>query len=157
MKHPPPPQKPDYSAVFARVFVGALFILSGFSKAAYPPEAFAASLEGYKLFPDWSMMPIAQTMPWIELFLGSWLLTGWSIKRVSLALTVLLGMFEAVLMAVITRNIDLANCGCYGAYGPHFTPTQASLFDAALIVMTLWTFANPKQPFSLDAWIDKGS
>jgi len=156
MKKPAPVQRTDWGGIGARAFVGFLFIVSGYSKAAYPPEAFAASLEGYRLFPDAWLMPIAMVVPWVELLSGAYLLAGFNIRRVAGVLLGLLSVFELTLMSVIARNIDLANCGCYGAYGPHFTPRQATVFDLALIVMAFYVYLYPRQPFSLDAWIEKG-
>jgi uncharacterized membrane protein YphA (DoxX/SURF4 family) len=147
---------PDWGAVFSRVFVGALFVVSGFSKASYPPEAFAAALEGYKLFPDSLLMPIATVVPWVELLAGAYLLAGFQIRRMCVTILGLLAVFEGALLSVIMRNIDLGSCGCYGAYGPHFTPPQAATFDFFLILMALYAFVNSRQPYSLDSWIEKG-
>ena len=156
MKKQPQAERTDWGALGARAFVGFLFIVSGYSKAAYPPEAFAAALEGYRLFPDAWLMPMAMVVPWVELLAGAYLLMGFNIRRMALLLLAMLGVFELVLMSVIARNIDLASCGCYGAYGPHFTPRQAIVFDLALIVMTIYVLIKSRQPFSLDAWIEKG-
>lgn len=147
----------DWVAIAARAILGFLFIVSGFSKAIYPPEAFAAALEGYRLFPDAWLMPIAQVLPWVELLTGAALLSGYLIRRCALVLGGMLLVFEAALLSVLARNIDLAACGCYGAYGPHFTPKQATAFDLMLLVLVFMAYRSSRQPYSLDAWIEKGS
>jgi uncharacterized membrane protein YphA (DoxX/SURF4 family) len=143
-------------ALAARLILGGLFILSGFSKAVYPPEAFAAALEAYKLFPDALMMPIAQIMPWIELLAGVFLVAGCWLRPATWTLVGLLAGFEVVLLSVVGRGIDVPSCGCYGAYGPHFTPHQAVIFDMFLGCMAFLILTEDRHRFTLDAWIEKG-
>jgi uncharacterized membrane protein YphA (DoxX/SURF4 family) len=144
-----------WTPLLTRVFIGSLFIVSGFSKAAYPPEAFAAALEGYQLFPDSLLMPIALVVPWVELFTGAFLLCGYFTRTSLKMVAALVAVFLVSLGSVIVRRIDLESCGCYGAYGPHLTPGQAFIFDIFLITMVVVLLVRREYPLSLDRWIEK--
>ena len=148
------PWKKEAPYAGIRLLIGALFIIAGFSKALYPPEAFAAALEAYRLFPDAALMPVALVLPWAELILGAFFLCGYFTRESAAGLALMIVGYLGSLGSVITRRVNLYTCGCYGKWGPKFTPGQAFMFDLLLLTGVLLLAWKPKTPFSLDAWIE---
>lgn len=145
------PSTPWVSLVL-RVLLGAVFVLSGFSKAVYPPEAFAAGLDAYKLFPDMLLMPIAIIQPWVELIFGAFLISGYYTQACLDVFMAMIGVFMLSLLSVMSRKIDMVSCGCFGAYGPHFTPPQEFFLNCMLMIVSVVLWMGKSHPYSLDNW-----
>lgn len=144
-------------ALAARLLLGGLFMVAGYSKASFPPEAFAASLEAYQLFPEPLLMPIAMVLPWVELLLGAFLVCGYFTRPAAAGLGALLGGFLLSLLSVIVRGLQLDSCGCYGAWGPQLTPHQAFAFDCVLAGLAVMLYLRRDDALSLDRWIGPAS
>src|SRR3990167_2317244 len=99
----------------ARMMVGGLFAYAGFMKLVYPVENFHAVLAEYPLVPHAAIPLIALTLPWAELVLGVFLVTGY-LTRLSAA--ALLGLCAAFVLLLVTRYMIEgtlpADCGCFG-------------------------------------------
>lgn len=110
-------------------------------KLADPP-AFAVIIGDFGLVPGWSVMPIAITLPVVEIIAALGLVFD---LRGSLAvITCLLGMFIAILGYSIWLGLDI-DCGCFGpedpearAYGGLRTSLYRDLIMAAGIVFLYW-------------------
>ena len=59
----------------SRLILGIVFIIAGFYKSLNP-HIFEKALNNYNLFPDVINHFIAISFPWIELFLGGLLISG---------------------------------------------------------------------------------
>jgi uncharacterized membrane protein YphA (DoxX/SURF4 family) len=94
-----------------RLLLAGIFIYSGYVKWQAPLQ-FAVAIEGYKLAPQALVWPLANYLPWFEIALGIWLLSGWKIKCSALVTAALLLFFIVVLTITYARGID-ANCGCF--------------------------------------------
>lgn len=139
--------------VIARVLIGLLFIASGFEKLIGSYQNFLYVVQGYDLFGVFLENIIARTLPWIELFLGAFLLLGfWT--RVSLkALMVLTIMFIFVVSQAIARGLPITECGCFGEFIS--VPLYVILlFDSALLLLmdSLRRRQDRTEAFSLDRY-----
>src|SRR4051812_22819883 len=65
-----------FISLLLRVIVGSILVYAGFMKAAPPPADFAAAIEPYLLFPASLITPIAFALPWIEMWVGTFLIAG---------------------------------------------------------------------------------
>ena len=74
---------------------------------------FAMQVDSYQLLPPRAVRPFAHALPWIELALGVLLLTGFALRYVSLASTLLLALFYAVVIRSYALGLTI-NCGCFG-------------------------------------------
>lgn len=137
-----------------RLIFGGLFVYSGFSKLIAPVENFAAVIESYQFLKPQFVHPIAFLLPWLELVLGAFLLTGFLI-RLS---TIVLGFFSSFFVGLLTRSLILklpiTECGCFGT-GITLAPKQALLLDLGLLLMAICIVISPPQSFSLDARLKK--
>jgi len=97
-----------------RIALAAVFIWSGVSKL-FNLSSFALIMEAYGVVPDAWVMPVATTLPAIELVAGLALLAD---LRGSLAVVGgLLALFMVVLGYGIRLGLDV-DCGCFGPEDP---------------------------------------
>jgi len=136
--------------LLTRLVVGGVLIYAGFMKAAGPAAEFAAILEAYKLFPSSLLAPLSVGLPYVEMWVGLFVLTGLYTRQAALAAVVLFSVFLAVLLSTLIRGIDLASCGCFGA--DSLSPRHTLILDVALLALALTTFRLSKLPpaYSLD-------
>ena len=91
----------DLLGIAARFIVGGVFIYAGWLKAVAP----AASLTIF----------IALVVPWLEIYLGLFLITGVFTAYSALCLGATLLGFEGLLLQAIIRKLPVTSCGCFGA------------------------------------------
>lgn len=118
----------------AQIALAAIFLVAGFIKAREPWLQFAVSITTFKLVPLEWVEPLARTLPWIELALGAWLLSGIWLRWSALAATLMLGFFFAVLIRSYALGIQV-DCGCFGSgetLGPKRLAEEAGMFGLAL-------------------------
>ena len=101
--------------ILIRIAIGLVYAISGAEKLLQPYANFLYIVQEYDIIPSSSIENIvAWLFPWVEFFLGSFLLLGlWT--RASL---VSVGAFSAVFIVTvgqaIIRKLPLAECGCFG-------------------------------------------
>lgn len=142
-------------AMFARVFVGAVLVYAGASKAAAPAEEFALVIGAYDVIPTSMSLPLAGLLPWIELIVGWALILGVQARMAAVAAGAMTTMFLVAIGSVLARGIPIPNCGCFGE-AMHFTPGHAFLFDSLLAALCWIVFTAEPDPLSLDSWSQRG-
>ncbi len=142
-------------ALFARIFVGAVLVYAGASKASAPAEEFALVIGVYDLVPSSITLPIASLLPWLELAVGWALILGVRTRAAGAAAGATTLAFLFAIGSVLARGITLPNCGCFGE-SMHFSPPHAFLFDTLLAALC-WTICTAQpDPLSLDSWATRG-
>ncbi len=106
--------------LFSRTVLGIVFVLAGMDKIAFP-DAFAASVEAYKLVPYGAVNIVALILPWLELICGIFLLGGEYLRGSSAVLSSLLVVFVFGIMSAMMRGLKI-DCGCFGK--EHATPVS---------------------------------
>jgi len=103
----------SHPAVLAacKVFIGALFIISSATKIP-DPARFADSIANYKILPDIFLMPMAYTVPWIQLIAGVALILDIYAQSSAFILCGLLVVYIAAITSAYIRGIDI-ECGCF--------------------------------------------
>src|SRR5258706_5489709 len=134
----------DLIALMARCVVGSVLIYAGFLKAAGPAAEFAAILEAYKLFPSSLLLPLAHALPYLEMWIGLFVITGFYTRKAALAAALLSAAFFISVGSTFLRHIDLASCGCFGA--DSLKPYQTMMLDIALFALSLITYSLSKYP-----------
>jgi hypothetical protein len=109
-----------YLVFFSRVILGFVFILAGMDKIVFP-DAFAASIEAYKLAPYAWINVIALVLPWMELVCGIFLLGGVYLRGSSVIVSSLLVFFIFAVISAMLRELKI-DCGCFGK--EHATPVS---------------------------------
>lgn len=116
-------------------FFGALFVYSGWLKAR-DPGAFLISIRSYQLLPDPYAAWLSLTLPWVEIFAGLAVITGWMRRGGLLILNAMLVVFAIVLSIAWFRGLDI-DCGCFGG-GGKTTVIEGLVRDAVLLVLGVW-------------------
>lgn len=138
---------------FIRVFVGVLFIISGFVKLN-DPVGFSFKLQEY-FAPDVLNMEfmspfalgLAIILVIVELVLGVALIIGYY-KRLTMWLLLLMIIFFTFLTFYSAYFNKVTDCGCFGDALP-LTPWQSFTKDVILLIMIVFLFINIKhiKPF----------
>lgn len=142
--------------VLLRVLIGGILAGAALGKLLVPYQNFLYAVQAYELLPSWAEVLTAQIFPWIELFVGTFVVLGlwtnWALKGA----LVLFGIFVVVVGQGLIRGLPLENCGCFGGL-IHFKPQAVLVMDSAGILLTwlLWRNMAHTRPFSLDAYFDK--
>jgi len=138
---------------FVRVFVGVLFIISGFVKLNDPvgfsfklQEYFAPDVLNIEFLSPFAL-GLAIILVIVELVLGVALIIGYY-KRITMWLLLLMIIFFTFLTFYSAYFNKVTDCGCFGDALP-LTPWQSFTKDVILLIMIVFLFINIKhiKPF----------
>ena len=125
-----------------RVVLGAVFVYAAYTKLRQSWLLFALSIDSYQLLPEWGVLAMARTLPWLELALGILLLAGWRLRYVSIAAAAMLALFFVVMVIEYSRGAGI-DCGCFGVGEALSAKTLARdgalLAGGVLLVVLSWT------------------
>ena len=65
-----------YAALVLRLALGAVFLYAAWPKLTQSWTLFAMDIDAYQVLPQWAVVLVARTLPWAELLLGLWLISG---------------------------------------------------------------------------------
>jgi uncharacterized membrane protein YphA (DoxX/SURF4 family) len=129
-----------------RLVLGAVFIYAAYTKLRQSWLLFALSIDSYQLLPEWAVLGVARTLPWLELALGILLIAGAWLRYLSIAAAGILGLFFTIMVVQYFRGAGI-DCGCFGVGEPLSAKTLARdgvLLAAALaLVASTWRRTNP--------------
>lgn len=141
--------------IVARWLIGGVLLFAGMSKALGPAAEFAANIEAYRMLPSAFPTPLSLILPWIEIWVGLFLITGFHTLAAARAALGLFTVFIFALGSAILRKLDLNTCGCFGA--DSFSPQQTIMGDIVLwglcLVLSLKRVVRPW--LSLDHWLGR--
>ncbi len=121
--------------VLAWVF-GGIFIYSGWLKVQDPAH-FLVSVRSFHLLPDPFAAWLTLGLPWLEIFAGAAVLTGWLRRGGLVLLNASLVVFAIALVSALTRGLDI-DCGCFGASHGSTSIREAILRDSVLLLVGGW-------------------
>lgn len=123
--------------VFDWVFRLALALVFAYAaiEKIIDPAAFAQSIDNYRLFPAFSIGPLAIVLPWLEMITALAVIIGGPWKRpAALILGVLLISFILAVGFNLARGLDF-ECGCFGsADGGRRAGLTLLIQDALLLI-----------------------
>jgi putative oxidoreductase len=122
-----------------RLILGTVFVYAAYTKLRQSWLLFALSIDSYQLLPEWAVLALARTLPWLELLLGLLLIAGVWLRYLSIAATAILGLFFTVMVVSYFRGAGI-DCGCFGVGEPLSARTLARdglLLGAALTLVVL--------------------
>ena len=116
-------------AVALRIAVGVVFAYAALAKM-YRFEfvghslrveklhwiVFAGAIGDYKVLPDWAVVPLARSLPWVELVIGVMLIAGLGTRIAATACSVLLAGFFGLMVRAQILHMNIS-CGCFGPTG----------------------------------------
>jgi uncharacterized membrane protein YphA (DoxX/SURF4 family) len=127
--------------VLAFVF-GGVFIWAGWVKVQDPAQ-FLVNIRSFHLLPDPFAAWLALLLPWLEIFAGLCVLTGWLQRGGLLILNASLVAFAIALISAWMRGLDV-ECGCFGGGKGTTTIVEALIRDAVLLAVGAWLMMRRK-------------
>jgi len=133
--------------LIGRIALASIFLVAAYGKLK--PQApgpwsvgsmktslsmFAMQVDSFQLLSSSSADLVAHTLPFFELFLGLWVLSGIVLRLSSLVSTLLLGGFFATLIRTYLMGLEI-NCGCFGP-GERLGPKRLVL-ESLMLVLSL--------------------
>lgn len=134
-------------ALALRVILGALFILAAYLKLRDSWLLFAMDIDAYGVLPSkfWLEL-VARTLPWFELALGVWLISGiWLRVSASVSAAMMVGFIGLMTWAQVKHlNID---CGCFGPGEKisWITMLRDGSLMAAALALAAWSYLARKK------------
>lgn len=103
---------------------------------------FAMQVDSYEMLSPGQVSFVAHVLPFAELVLGIWLLTGIALRFSSLLTTLLLGGFIGAMLSAYERGLTIS-CGCFGPgeqVGPKRLLEDGLLFLPLALAVTIGAF-----------------
>ena len=132
-----------------RLFVGIVFMYSGWEKLTSPLQNFMAVIEGYQFLKPSLIQWVALVFPWLELIFGTFLTLGFLSRLSASVLAIFLTTFIVLLSRSLLFHLPISECGCFGS-GFSLAPWQALVLDSGLLVLVLILLRNRSMILSLD-------
>jgi uncharacterized membrane protein YphA (DoxX/SURF4 family) len=125
-----------------RLILGGVFIYASVDKILHP-AAFAEAVYNYKILPDALINLTAIILPWLELLLGIFLVSGVYLPGAIFLINILLVTFFVALVFNLARGLDI-HCGCFTT--SQEAPINLSMWlyvirDGAFILLALYLFS----------------
>jgi uncharacterized membrane protein YphA (DoxX/SURF4 family) len=135
----------DVVGTLMRVGLGAVWLISGWLKAADPEQTYLA-VSAFDVLPAGAVGPVAAALPFVELALGALLLVGFGVRPAAVASFVLLVAFVAGVAQAWVRGLSI-DCGCFGGGGP-VDPSQTRYpqelaRDLGFLLLAAWLVVRP--------------
>lgn len=105
---------PRLLLILGRVIIAGIFIYAGYAKLREPYLQFEVSLESFKILPEYTLEPIARSLPWLEVALGAALLTGILARWFALIASLMLATFVGAAARAYSMGLAV-DCGCFGS------------------------------------------
>lgn len=144
-------------SITLRVALGIIFVYAAWTKLSVPWQLFAASIDDYKIAPEWSLEPLARTLPWVEAAIGLLLITGRWLRAAATAASLMLAVF-VILMARAYAGGMKIGCGCFGP--GEIISWRTLLRDASLLAGSLavmWLSFTKKRKIKSTKSADAGT
>ena len=102
-------------ALALRLILGLVFVYAAWLKLSESWRIFAMDIDAYKILPSmfWVEL-VAKTLPWFELALGLWLMTGFWLRGSATITALLLVSFFGMMIWAHQKGLQI-NCGCFGS------------------------------------------
>lgn len=129
-----------------RLVLGAVFVYAAWTKLRQPWLLFAMSIDSYHMLPEWAVLAVARTLPWLELLLGLLLLAGFKLRYVATVASALLIFFFAAMLRSYFKGQGI-DCGCFGvgeAISPLTLVRDGSLLAAA-VLLSIYAFRSARR------------
>ena len=117
-----------------RLIMAVVFLYAAYTKLREPWLVFAMAVDAYQLLPQWAVLTLGRTIPWLELLLGLALATGFALRYAAPASAVLLGVFFGIMIRAYAQGLKI-DCGCFGLGEPISAMTL--LRDGLLLAVSL--------------------
>jgi uncharacterized membrane protein YphA (DoxX/SURF4 family) len=130
-------------SLILRVGLGAVFIMASVPKIL-DPAGFSRNVFHYQILPGNVVNAVAILLPWIELFVGLFLIFGIWLRGAAFIAMVSLVVFLAAMGSALARGLNI-DCGCFKTSGSPLGPDRL-IGDALLLIMAIlvYRWASPR-------------
>jgi uncharacterized membrane protein YphA (DoxX/SURF4 family) len=128
------PRMQRWLLLLGRLILAGIFLAAGYLKLREPWLQFAVSLNTLKILPDNLLEPFSRTLPWCEVALGVWILSGLWLRWSAALASAMLGVFFSVLVRSYAMGLQV-DCGCFGSGEPLGPKTLAR--DGLMLALAL--------------------
>ena len=132
----------DLVALFARLLLGAVFLMSGLTKLAAPRQ-FAIDVRQYRILPATLSDAVAYMLPFAEVAAAALLLSGFYSQWGAVAATGMLIVFMAAVAIVMVRGQDVS-CACFGLLYRERVGWQTEIRDGILLALAMLVLVGDK-------------
>jgi uncharacterized membrane protein YphA (DoxX/SURF4 family) len=132
-----------------RVGAAAVWLVAGAAKATNLTH-FHAQVDQYRLLPHALEAPFAYALPFVELFVGAYLLVGLLTRVAAIAACVLIVLFVIAEAQAWARGLSL-DCGCFGALTHERVGVWTIARDIGLGLPSLVMACYPARLLSVDS------
>ena len=120
-----------WMALIARLVLGGVLLYAGYPKVR-DVAGFIHAVNGYDLLPDWGVLLVASTLPWVECAVGASLILGGWTRGGALVATVLVAAFTGATSSAVIRHLDIS-CGCFSAEGSTVSWSDVALHGTLIV------------------------
>jgi uncharacterized membrane protein YphA (DoxX/SURF4 family) len=116
-----------------RLVLGLVLLVAGVLKAHDGPTLTAISIAGFRILPGAVVAPLAVGLPYLEILLGAYLISGLFTRAAAWFAAAQFAVFAAAVTSLLLRHIN-TDCGCFGsgvATPPSWTHVALDLLLAA--------------------------
>ncbi len=137
--------------VTLRVAMGLVFVYAAWTKLTQSWIQVAMTVDAYQLLPMWAVEIVARALPWAELALGLWLISGKWLRLAASAASALLAAFIVVLARSYAKGMQI-DCGCFGSGDPLslYTLARDGGLLATSLLLTVMAFRQRAQSVAGD-------
>ena len=140
----------SYATLASRAVLGGVFLVAGGTKV-FDPGGLAASIRTYELgLPEWFVTFSAFSLPYLEVLLGLYLISGLFTRASAWATNALMLVFTVALLQGAARGLQI-DCGCFGSSAEQPNLWLDTLRDVGLLALGLHIALSPVGRFSVDA------
>ncbi len=150
--------------ILCRLGLGVTFIVAAMSKLWPLPglpwsiaslktslAMFAMGVDSYQILPAWAVSPLAHFLPFFEIVLGIWLLSGIALRFSSLLSILALCTFIYAMFSAWHRGLAI-NCGCFSQGGARIglwdMIRDGLIFMPLALVLLIASFTMNRKPGS---------
>jgi uncharacterized membrane protein YphA (DoxX/SURF4 family) len=143
-------RKLGWLGLFCRAVVGGILLWAGLSKV-FDHQAVILSVDAYDILPHSVVEPVASALPWLEILLGAFLLTGLFVRFSAAGASLLTAVFIVAMAQAKARGLQI-DCGCFGGAGAGTGISWWDIFrDTSLLAATVLLVWRPAGPLMLDS------
>ncbi|RJP30576.1 MAG: DoxX family membrane protein [Candidatus Omnitrophota bacterium] len=138
-----------YFTLLLRVFLGLIFVYSGYSKLIDLAEM-ANDIDNYRILPTASVNVIAIILPPVELITGFCLIFGLFLDGALMITTSMLVVFCIAIESAVLRGLDI-ECGCALTSDAEIVGMKVLLRDVFFLCCSLLIWPAHRHILRLDA------
>ncbi|MGH9575608.1 MAG: MauE/DoxX family redox-associated membrane protein [Candidatus Acidiferrales bacterium] len=133
------------AVIFFAAAFGKLKPLTGmpwtFASVKTSLAMFAMGVDSYQILPAWAVSPVAHFLPFFEIVLAIWLLSGFALRVSSLLSTIAICVFIYAMFSAWRRGLTI-NCGCFGQGGAPIGPKDMMRDGLLFLPLSLAIFVG---------------